>query len=263
MTCGAPLDTLSCKVLLGFMIVFAFFSIGLADGLVTMEVWQLWGCERSVLQHMQVAFAITYSGSAAFLLYSYVFVLRTNFKFLPFGFNVCQIGQPPRLLTGTWACGLVFELAVFFSTLWNVLSTPRSGNARITAMLYRDGSLYFAGVMALRFTNMMTALFSSPESFFTFTFPTWALVTILVNRLVMNQSRERLHLRENVQMAEDLGAPRAALPVRITRTAAQDYEMGRVRVETALETYSDLDQEGKKASLAAHGYDGILGSALI
>ncbi|EJD39497.1 hypothetical protein AURDEDRAFT_128268 [Auricularia subglabra TFB-10046 SS5] len=214
-----------CRALLGVTALISFVSVGLADGLVTMEVWQLWDCSRRAMVWLLAGFLFTNTATLVFMLLS-VRTTFANFEFQP-GLNVCALDVTPRILAGMWASGMIFDLAVFVSTLWNVLDKPRKDTAKLTALLMRDGAAYFAAVMALRLTNLATTLTSGPSGFFTSMLCvrppgrrpfavlkpsaslTWGLLNTLVHRLVLNQSRERNRLRHSVHLG--------ALPV-ITST---------------------------------------------
>lgn len=203
----AHLTDTECRALLGVTALISFVSVGLADGLVTMEVWQLWDCSRRAMVWLLAGFLFTNTATLVFMLLS----VRTTFAHFKFqqGLDVCALSATPRLIAGMWASGMVFDLAVFVSTLWNVLDKPRKDTAKLTALLMRDGAAYFAAVMALRLTNLATTLTSGPSGFFTSMFLTWGLLNTLVHRLVLNQSRERNRLRHSVHLG--------ALPV-ITST---------------------------------------------
>ncbi|KZV87064.1 hypothetical protein EXIGLDRAFT_840294 [Exidia glandulosa HHB12029] len=194
-----------CKVLIGLVGSLAATSVCLADGLVTMEVWQLWDCNWKVMRWMLFAYILECLGTLGFLTATVFNIITRNGGFT---YEVlvqsCTLHFAPRWLAGSWACGLAFETTMLVCMVLNLLDKPRAANVRLTRLLVRDGFAYFLAVIGLRTLNLVIASTSEPASFFIPTFCSWAFVTVLVNRLVVNQCRERHRLRFSVHLKSDL-----------------------------------------------------------
>ncbi|KZV84169.1 hypothetical protein EXIGLDRAFT_776821 [Exidia glandulosa HHB12029] len=227
---------LFCAVQTGLAAV----SICLMDGLVTLEVWQLWDCNWKMMRWMLSAFILQSVTTLGFLGGTVKTILGT-----PGGFTYtdaiqsCNLGVAPRLMAGSWASGIAFEVFILACIILNVLDRPRASHVRLTRLLLRDGCAYFIGVIALRTVNMVIAITSPPSAFFITTFGTWAVVTTLVNHLIINQCRERQRLRASVFLKGDLARiPSAAL-------VSETYEMtvaepANVYVQTTVSTHTDV-----------------------
>ncbi|KAH7104829.1 hypothetical protein BKA62DRAFT_690785 [Auriculariales sp. MPI-PUGE-AT-0066] len=188
------LNSAACEGILVVVGILSGLSIFLADGLVTMEVWQLWDCDRSVMKWMIGAYTVQGLSTLAFMSLTVKDTLKNGFTYQE-QLKMCTAGESPRFLAGTWASGMTFELLILGATILNVLSKPRTGQSRLVRLLIVDGVLYFGAVISLRLINLISALKSDPATFFAPVFCTWALVSVLVTRVVMNQSRERQRLR--------------------------------------------------------------------
>ncbi|KZV79269.1 hypothetical protein EXIGLDRAFT_782572 [Exidia glandulosa HHB12029] len=198
-------------------------GIALGDGLVLMEIWQLWDCDRTVMKYMVAAFTVTYAAAVAFIGASFGSVYH-DFVFIP-ELRVCGFTEVPKLLAGLWASGMVFEVIVFALTLWNVLERPRSSHVKLTSLLMRDGCAFFAMAFALRLINVVFILSTGPELFLLVVFPNWAILTVLVHQLVINQSRERSKLRAKVQMMGDFSELTFSQHVIVSQTVDLDIDM--------------------------------------
>lgn len=54
-------------------------------------------------------------------------------------FDSCIISFKPKIIAIVWAGPIVFDIIVFFFTVWNAIDRPRNMATTITNSLYRDG----------------------------------------------------------------------------------------------------------------------------
>ncbi|KZV93929.1 hypothetical protein EXIGLDRAFT_30588 [Exidia glandulosa HHB12029] len=192
MSFGVIESDVVCRAGISLVGVVAVLGIGLSDGLVAMEVWQLWDCDPTVMTYMVTAFAVSYTSSVAFIVGSFISTFDA-FSYQP-QLRVCAFTRVPRVMTGLWVSGMMFELGVFVSTLYNIYSRPRYGNTKVTDMLLRDGGAFFVAVSALRLTNMVIALKGGPEEFFMLIFFSRSLGSEPVPRALSDASERRSYV---------------------------------------------------------------------
>jgi len=174
-----------CKFLLASNSVAAAISIGLTDAMVALEVWHLWEKDKRFLRIIIATFAFTYLLTIAFMSVS----VRKALPDVEFNqdFHVCALTEPIRFVAGVWGSGLLFEVIVFLSTLWNVYDKPRPAQSSVRQLLLRDGVLYFVCIMFLRSVNVVMSQVTQAPTFFLLGFFIWALVSVLINHLMLGQ----------------------------------------------------------------------------
>ncbi|KAH6913313.1 hypothetical protein BKA70DRAFT_1262446 [Coprinopsis sp. MPI-PUGE-AT-0042] len=85
-----------------------------------------------------------------------------------------------------WAGLIIFDLVLFFFTLWKTLREPALGKSTIMQLLLRDGALYFAVVTLV--TVVTAASYTFPQVYlrgFTATL-SYAVSSCLASRLILN-----------------------------------------------------------------------------
>ncbi|EJD51719.1 hypothetical protein AURDEDRAFT_159457 [Auricularia subglabra TFB-10046 SS5] len=192
----------SCQVLLGADLTLGVISIGLTDALVTFEVWRLWDRNAVAGRILVTAFFAT-SAAALVIMLTVDITFLNHARYEPL-VKACVVTPAPRnLIAALYASGLLFEVAVFASTLINVLHKPRSSHTTIATVLYRDGCIYFVAVSGLRLANTLVSIVSRESADYVVNHLIWALVLILLNRLVRNQCKGRIAEAEERRQAAD------------------------------------------------------------
>ncbi|EJD51723.1 hypothetical protein AURDEDRAFT_111753 [Auricularia subglabra TFB-10046 SS5] len=179
-----------CQVLLGVDLTLGVISIGLTDALVTFEVWRLWDRNAAAGRFLLAAFLVTSASVLGCALVVDILHLK-DAKFEPLLHACILLPTPKHLIAALYGSGLFFEFAVFAATFINVFHKPRNSHTKLATALYRDGCLYFVAVSALRLTNTVVAAISRESSNYLVNHLVWALVLILLNRLVRNQCKGR------------------------------------------------------------------------
>ncbi|EJD49573.1 hypothetical protein AURDEDRAFT_161131 [Auricularia subglabra TFB-10046 SS5] len=151
-----------------------------------------WHCRRSkiAMWWMIGSFIATYTVAVACMTSAIV----THNQRIEFNqaLKICSLNPGPKIVAGVYASGLGFEIIMFASAFVNVLAKPRDSRTSLTKALIRDGTYYFIAVSALRLTNVLVVLAGRPTLYYSTVFFVWAMITLLVNRLILNQYRARL-----------------------------------------------------------------------
>ncbi|KAF8970068.1 hypothetical protein BDZ97DRAFT_124218 [Flammula alnicola] len=85
-----------------------------------------------------------------------------------------------------WAGMLFFDSLVFGMTLYKSLSLPRITGTNLLTVLLRDGTIYFAVMMASNLANILTFLFGGPLTRGVATTFTNVISSIMISRLMLN-----------------------------------------------------------------------------
>ncbi|KAN0078365.1 hypothetical protein V8E55_010422 [Tylopilus felleus] len=161
-------------------------SIASNNFLILLRLWVLWDRSPRLVLGTLTFFVVTQLvtfGCAAYVIYDMLPSLLIDPVL-----RVCLPTSKPKLML-LWTPGIVFEFIVFLTTVWNALDRPRSRNIGMTHVLYRDGSLYFFGLFALRLVNMLVCVLAPASLTFLGVFFLWSVCNITVSRLIFNLRR--------------------------------------------------------------------------
>jgi len=80
---------------------------------------------------------------------------------------------------------VVFDVLTLIVVCLNALDRPRTMDAKIATVLYRDGILYFVVILVIRAGVLLLTILSTPLGFAGFPL-SWALITVIVSRLLLS-----------------------------------------------------------------------------
>jgi len=175
-----------CKVWYSIAVVVGMLSIATSNFLILLRLWVLWDRSPRLMLGTLTFFVVTQLVSLSFVGYVVYDMLPTLF-FDPI-LHVCMPMSKPNFVM-LWSPGIVFELVVFLAAVWNALDRPRSRDVRMTKIMYRDGSLYFLGLFALRLLNLLLCVIAPAPLTFLGVFFIWSISNITLARLILNLRR--------------------------------------------------------------------------
>ncbi|KAA1478115.1 hypothetical protein DENSPDRAFT_658165 [Dentipellis sp. KUC8613] len=164
--------------------VLSVYSIGIANLLVLFRVLLLWNKHRIILRVLFVAFAVSFALTFASLIF-FVTRLDPGVAWSPMA-RMCILSGTSKEYALVWLTPLTYEFLVLGLTIYNALSQPRSSDVELSHILRRDGILFFLILTSLRFINIGFALTQDPRKTFLVIYLVWALVTLVLNRFLLN-----------------------------------------------------------------------------
>ncbi|KAA1466936.1 hypothetical protein DENSPDRAFT_61182 [Dentipellis sp. KUC8613] len=187
-------DTVSpCRLWIITTVVGGFVSLALANFILIRQVYALWDHRPRVLQALLAAFVVTYISSMIIAIISLCRMLG-SIIYDSETFHICLITSKPVQWAAGWASQVVFDICVFAFTFFNAASRPRLLDDKIVSELLRDGGMSYAVFSGLRLINTVLCAFKNPAFLAPGFFLDWAIVTILVCRLLLHIEHMRLVL---------------------------------------------------------------------
>ncbi|GJJ06515.1 hypothetical protein Clacol_000707 [Clathrus columnatus] len=120
-----------CKAWVTATAFLAIISLGIS------QVYMLWDQKKSVKKVLFASLLLTYPSTVVVMVKAATqYIPQTAYSPL---FNSCAISFKPKIIAIVWAGPIVFDIIVFFFTVWNAIDRPRAMNTKITNALYRDG----------------------------------------------------------------------------------------------------------------------------
>ncbi|EJD45750.1 hypothetical protein AURDEDRAFT_114048 [Auricularia subglabra TFB-10046 SS5] len=160
-------------------------SLGIANYLVLLQVWQLWEQRAGIRLLLTLGWGISYS--VTLIVGCLVIVdLYKVVEPVP-GFNICGLTRIPGLVRVIWASPIVYEVLVFSFTVFNAIDRPRPADVSLASSLYRDGVLYFLSLSILRILNLVITSISPTPFVHVGSTLIWECNTVALNRLILNQ----------------------------------------------------------------------------
>jgi len=181
-----------CASSMFVLAVVGVVSIALANGLVLLRVYVLWGRRRVIGIALVGGYAVTYALVLAFVILS-AQSLHDNASYNS-EFESCVVAKNPRLLVGVWAPILANDIYAFALIFINALDRPRGLDEQIVKVLYRDGLTLFIIVLFLRLMDLVISAAAPAALTFLGLAFVWAMVTVIVSRLIL-----KLYAAEEVQ----------------------------------------------------------------
>ncbi|TFK82399.1 hypothetical protein K466DRAFT_603727 [Polyporus arcularius HHB13444] len=89
-------------------------------------------------------------------------------------------------LAAVWGCLLVFEIAIFGSTLYRVLTVRERWAGGLFALMLRDGALYFGVLLVCQLANIIVCMLAAPAYKDPVVTITTVISTSLIARLMLN-----------------------------------------------------------------------------
>ncbi|CAL1708226.1 unnamed protein product [Somion occarium] len=180
---GITLSDIGCRSLLFTTSILAIFSIGIANILVLLRVVILWDHRPIVVKLMTVGFITSFSAQVVTLGFS-LSKLAPNVVWSTEA-QMCITTTTTPIFVAVWACPMLYEILVLFSTVLNALDRPRGAQLPITKALYRDGIIYFVALTGLRALNLAFAALRKPALVMLGAFFVWAMTTTVLNRSLL------------------------------------------------------------------------------
>ncbi|KAI0027898.1 hypothetical protein K488DRAFT_16604, partial [Vararia minispora EC-137] len=198
---GAAYNDNVCRGVLLFSSLTSIISIGFANLLILIRVLLLWDKERHVLIFLVSAWFLSYCATIG-LMTATIVLLDPGVQWNPL-VRICAVTTASPTLIAVWALPMLFEVSVFFATVYNAISRPRASGTPLAGVLHRDGALFFFAVTCLRIVNLAFAATQNPRliaypvlcalpshiPYTEFLLPcsfTWSLITICVHRLLLH-----------------------------------------------------------------------------
>jgi len=175
-----------CKVRYACAVAVGMLSIASSNFLVLLRLWVLW--DRSPRLMMATFTVFIATQLAAMSLACYVIYDMFPTIFFSSLLRICMPGVKPKFVL-LWSPGMAFECMVFLATVWNALDRPRMCDSEMAKIMYRDGSLYFFGLFALRLVNLVLAAVAPLSLVFMGIFFVWSVVNVTLTRLILNLRR--------------------------------------------------------------------------
>jgi len=160
-------------------------SLGIANYLVLLQVWQLWEQRPSVRLFLTVGWGVTYS--ATLVIACIIIAQLPGLVVAVPGFNVCGLVSVPGLVRVIWLSPILFEILVFVMTVSNAYDRPRPQHDSIARALVRDGVFYFVSLSMLRVLNFIMSDLAPIALIPVGSCIIWQLNLVALNRLILNQ----------------------------------------------------------------------------
>ncbi|KAJ7680641.1 hypothetical protein DFH06DRAFT_1163779 [Mycena polygramma] len=159
-----------------------FGTIATSNFLILLRLWVIWDRNRSLVIWSLFLFILSQFGGLATTSYMIWRIHKTmywNNEIKTCGFH----SAPPVAVL--WAPGTAFEVVLCAITWWNALTQPRTTNAPLAAIMYRDGFLYFLFITGLRIINTILAATAPTGLIFVAMLPVWCAITTTTCRLML------------------------------------------------------------------------------
>jgi len=203
-----------CKVWYAIAVAIGMLSIATSNFLILLRLWVLWDRSPRLALGTLTFFIVTQLVALSFAGYV-IYDMLPTLAFDPIS-HVCMPMSKPKFVM-LWSPGLAFELMVFSAAVWNALDRPRSRNAQMAKIMYRDGSLYFFCLFALRLVNLLLCALAPVSLTFLGVFFIWSISNITLARLILNLRRLSSDAGDNseeeVEDDGDDGVEQTELPV--------------------------------------------------
>ncbi|KAG6373659.1 hypothetical protein JVT61DRAFT_6325 [Boletus reticuloceps] len=225
----------SCKVSYAIAVAIGMLSIATSNFLILLRLWVLWDRSPRLVFVTLMFFIVTQLVALSFVGYVIYDMLRAcvcgsvwnhgvahlTFDLATMFFHpvlrICIPRHKPKFVM-LWTPGIVFELVVFLTAVWNALDRPRSRNVRVTKIMYRDGSLYF--FVLLRLLNLLLCTIApvSRQELSCDVCFIWSISNITLARFIFNLRRlssdtchKKVRFKDEEEIADDM--ERTELPV--------------------------------------------------
>lgn len=180
---GVVLSDQFCKQWGATAFTFGVVSIATSDFMVLLRLWVIW--DRRIKLVVWTMFLFILSVIATGILLGFLIShIITTIAFDP-SMHICKVSSELHM-GRVWAPGVASQIVVFVTALWNAYDKPRTQHMQMTRILYRDGTMYFAALVALRAANLVLAAVMPVSLQFLGTFFVWCTTTLTVSRLVLD-----------------------------------------------------------------------------
>ncbi|KAJ3553397.1 hypothetical protein NM688_g3635 [Phlebia brevispora] len=147
----------------------------------------------SSLKLVTAGFFVSFSIQIAMMIWA-VITLAPSVEWSPVA-NMCIITATNDVMKAIWAPPMLFEVLVLSSTFLNALDRPRNAELPLTKALYRDGIAYFLIGTCLRALNLLLAIVARPSLSLVGVYFIWAMLTVVLNRLLLRLREKELEGR--------------------------------------------------------------------
>ncbi|KAJ6476049.1 hypothetical protein C8R47DRAFT_1142104 [Mycena vitilis] len=179
---GLKLSDSFCSGWMSFGAFMGFCTVSTSNFLILLRLWVIWDRNRTLVVWSLLLFILAQFGGLATT--SYVVWRVHNTMYWNPDIKTCAFhGAPP--IAALWAPGTAFEVVLCAITWWNALTQPRTVNAPMAVIMYRDGFLYFLLLLGLRIINTILAATAPSGLIFVAMLPVWCAVTTTTCRLML------------------------------------------------------------------------------
>ncbi|KAG9099090.1 hypothetical protein FRC06_005650 [Ceratobasidium sp. 370] len=145
-------------------------------------------------------------------------------------FNICTNTNPAGNWV-VWLNGIIFNAIMITLLMWGWLSTPRNAHTPLTALIVRDGCIYFVAIFtAMLFNLVMWKYGRATQAVLPF-FVVWSTTTIALSRLLLSvgdvQGPEDWGQRVKINVPDlELSPIQERGPVRVISRFSEDEDEG-------------------------------------
>jgi len=147
----------ACQV--SFQLTGWLFVVGitLAEVILTIRAWAVWGGDRRLTIGLPVFFAVCFIPIYAVL---GVFLKSMKFARMPFPqLEGCFVTGGSSILSVLWVMLMIYDAGIFLVMLIKGIRTYKvSGNTGLFRVIFRDGLLYYMCIFGLSLANVLVVL---------------------------------------------------------------------------------------------------------
>ncbi|KAG1745035.1 uncharacterized protein EDB91DRAFT_1122210, partial [Suillus paluster] len=212
-----------CHTWFGVGVVVGMVSIGTSNFLILLRLWVLWERRTRLVVSTLILFLLTQTTSI--ICTSYIVCSMLPYMIFEPQLHVCMLIKEVDFVI-LWAPGIAFELMIFIMTWWNALDRPLPRHAKMARVMYRDGSIYFFVLFALRLLNLVLSLVAPLSLTFLGVFFIWSACNVTLTRLIMNLRRVATEAEESDFEETCINPPRGwPLLPRQENCATENFEL--------------------------------------
>ncbi|KAI0311459.1 hypothetical protein OF83DRAFT_1150901 [Amylostereum chailletii] len=193
-----PLTQNRCK---GWMVSISIISCStliVGNYVLILQVYSLWDYRRQVLRTLLVGLAVTYGAFLAFSTFSLVKMIK-SVVYVDTIVHSCVVGDLPWTQAIAWGCQMLFDLFLLLVSFINAAGRPVKVTAKLVDDLRRDGCIYYLALFVLRLANIVLCSFRNPSWFILGFLIDFAIVNVIMTRLILRIEFMRLPRRKRVE----------------------------------------------------------------
>ncbi|KAF8887197.1 hypothetical protein BD779DRAFT_1672945 [Infundibulicybe gibba] len=164
-------------------------GIGIADGILALRTWAIWGHTRGLTITLVVIYSIF---AVAEFLTMGLFVKSMEVIPPPAGIPTwispaCLVTGNTRIIVVNWAVLMAYEaviLGIILSRGYQIFALY--GNLHLFSVVRRDGIFYYCYMFVLSFLNIVFVLMQSADFIFLFAVLEWVIHSVLTGHIIFH-----------------------------------------------------------------------------
>ncbi|KLO19409.1 hypothetical protein SCHPADRAFT_75928 [Schizopora paradoxa] len=176
----------SCRTLFSTGSWFLFFGIVIAQWIICMRTYALWGQKRSILV-LLIVLCLATEITSIILMHKFLHDMIWTISPFP-TVTRCFVVIPSNKLYIDYGLIMIVELTIISLTVWKGFSQWKMrGNSTLLTTLYRDGALFFAFLFAISMGNFLLYMIT-PRAMLEFLLPEpqRTLHSVLTARIILH-----------------------------------------------------------------------------